>query len=178
MRTAARIAEFRFFLSPLFLISVVVFSTLYFIFQAYSLNHVLLNQTLLGNFPFFYKLSLFYQVITGYFYLIPGKYFFLTILTMFLVGANLALLVVTFKKSRKLGEMKLVLGGSNLLAIVSSGCPSCGLTALSVLGPSTGAFSFLFHDPKIQFITLGVLLLSFFLNLRQAMKKTDLCQTI
>lgn len=156
--------------SPIFLLSLLGFMLLYLTLQAYILNHTLLNQTLTGAYPLSYKFTLTFAVLTGYLNTLPPLYFWITLLTTLLIGANFAFALASFRRARSFGEMKFTVGGSSLLAVVSSGCPSCGLTALSLLGPSTGAFSFLLQDERLQVGVLGILALSLFYNAYQAIK--------
>ena len=157
-------------IKPSFIFLTLFFMLAYLLLQAYILNHSLINQTVSGAFSLSYKTTLLYYVGTGYLSSLPLQYLSVTLFTTLLVGLNLSLAVLTYQKARAMGEMKLTLGGSSLLAVVSSGCPSCGLTALSLLGPSTGAISFFLHDVRIQILIVGILLFSIVYNFRKLLK--------
>lgn len=139
----------------------------YLLLQAYILNLGLINQTIQGSFALSYKLTLLFYIFTGYLQTLPPFYMTMTIVTTFLVGVNMTLLLLSYMKARRFGEMKVTLGGSSLLAVVSSGCPSCGITALSILGPSSSAFSFLLRDTRLQFVVIGLLAFSIYYNLKK-----------
>ncbi len=162
-----RAALIRVLKTPSFFTYTLFFMGSYLALQAYILNFGLINQTIQGSFTLSYKFTLLFFIFTGYLQSLPLFYLITALLTTFLVGVNMTLLLLSYMKARSLGAMKITLGGSSLLAVVSSGCPSCGITALSVLGPSSSAFSFLLRDTRLQFIILALLILSIYYNLKK-----------
>lgn len=63
--------------------------------------------------------------------------------------------------------MKFSLGGVGVAALVSTGCPGCGLTLLSLLGPSTSVLAITLHSPLIQAAILAVLIFSVLYSLKR-----------
>lgn len=132
---------------------------IYLISQELLFNKDVLYQTALSNFPLSYKLHLSLDLLSGYFAMYPPLQLSFILVTAGLVGLNLTLAISLMQRMRKNGSMKMSLGGSSVLAVVSTGCPSCGLSVLSLLGPSSGFAAVLLHSTTAQFM-IGLLLLA------------------
>lgn len=139
----------------------------YLLIQIYFFNHSLISHTLLGNFPLAYKFHLSFDLITGYFFMFPLSQVFFTVAVALLVGLNLTLMIILMQKMKDSGNMKFSVGGVGIAALVSSGCPGCGLTLLSLLGPSTGILALTLHSPLIQGGILAMLIFSIIYSLRR-----------
>ncbi|HVZ58320.1 MAG TPA: hypothetical protein VG935_01015 [Patescibacteria group bacterium] len=157
------------FFSPLKdqkVIAIAAFLTIiYILIQVYGFNYRFITETLSGTFPFLYKAQVLGGLITGYFVMFPLLTTIFNLLAAILVGINLTLLIALTQKGRHTGEMKMTLGGSSLLAVVSAGCPSCGITLLSFLGPSSSVISFFLASPIVLLGILIILLASIIYNL-------------
>jgi len=154
------------------LLILLLLALVYYLLQVYLFNFALINHTLLGTFPLLYKLTLFSQLISGHIGMFPLTQGLFLIMTSVLVGANLMLLLLRLQKARQLGRLKVSVGGTSLLAVFSSGCPSCGLTVFSFLGPSSSVASSLLRNDFLQLGILGLLTLSVFLSLQSLQKIT------
>lgn len=170
MNRPALITGIRKMTTPSFLLTSIGFMILYLLLQAYITNHTLVHQTITGPFSLSYKVTLLYYTLTGYLEILPTSYLITTLVITFLLGISLALAVANYQKARSMGKMKMSFGGSSLVAVVSSGCSSCGLTVLSLLGPSTGAFAFFLSDVRVQFVIIGILLVSLLYNLKTLLR--------
>ncbi len=140
---------------------------LYLLLQIYFFNHSLISHTVLGNFPLEYKFHLSFDLITGYFVMLPLSQVFFTVAVALLVGLNLTLMIILMQRMKDSGTMKFSVGGVGIAALVSSGCPGCGLTLLSLLGPSTGILALTLHSPLMQAGILAILILSILYSLRR-----------
>ncbi len=83
-----------------------------------------------------------------------------TISTALLVGINLVLIISLTQQTKNSGGMRVSLGGTSIVALVSSGCPSCGITALSLLGPSSSFVGIFLHSLVIQVAVVVILVIS------------------
>jgi len=135
---------------------VCVFGTFYV-----ALTVALLNYRLFGSaLPFETKVSLFGTLFFGIFSAFSFQDTLLLFMNALLVGTNLLLIAKTFSFLKKQRSIRFTVGGASLIALVSTGCTSCGLSILSIVGLG-GAFSFLpFHGMELHVLSLGLLTLS------------------
>lgn len=145
-----------------FIMFLIIFASYTFL-QVYLFNYRLINQTVIGDYPLTYKIILFFQLIQGFWVSFPLKETVFTALTAILTGINLSLLISSIRRIRQNeGNLKMSFGGVGVLALASSGCPSCGITVLSVLGPASGPFSLLLHNIWIQGGIISLMLFSIY----------------
>ena len=93
--------------------------------------------------------------------------FVLSILSAIFVGINLMLLFRTLSVIEHKGKMHLSIGGATFISLVATGCASCGLSVISVLGLSASLSFFPFHGLLLHIGSLGLLLFSTWYMLRQ-----------
>ena len=74
----------------------------------------------------------------------------LLFLTAILTGINITLLALRLLVCAAGGKLRVMVGGSSLLAIVSSGCVACGLPVLSLLGLSGSIIYLPFQGDEIS----------------------------
>lgn len=153
--------------SRAFLATTLLLSCLYLLLQIFFFNHSIFSSTLLGDFPLEYKLKLSLNLISGYFVMFPLTEIIFNTLSALLVGLNLTLMFILMQRVRQSGRVKLSVGGAGVIALMSSGCPGCGLTLLSILGPSTGILAVRVHSLLFQIIILGILVFSAIYSLRK-----------
>lgn len=145
-----------------FWVKTLLFATLYLLFQIYFINYRLVLQTILGAFPIEYKLTILLQLAIGFWHTFPIKDVLITLTTALCIGGNISLLLTTYHRMKYRGDrVKMSLGGAGVLTFVSGGCPSCGITILSILGPATGSFSVFVHTTLIQTSIILILIGSF-----------------
>ena len=161
-------------LRPLFNRSVLLVTVgvgiLYLFLQIYAFNARLFLQTVLDPFPLSYKLILSLELIKGYFLMFPLSQLVFSLLTALLVGLNLSLVIALMQRVTRSNDLKVSFGGTSLIALVSTGCPSCGLTALSFLGPSSGLALVILHSLVAQGVIIGILFVSIFYSLKRLEK--------
>lgn len=161
--------SFKFFVIPTLLLAAV-----YLVSVIYLMNLGLVQDTLFGNHTISYKVSLMIALLGGMWTAMTGIGLVTLIIISLLTGANIALLVQRIKFLRSSGKLHLVVGGSSLLGIVGSGCASCGLPVLSLLG-ITGSLTFLpFNGDEISLISVLLLGVSLYFLLKS--KNKDSCE--
>lgn len=144
-----------------------VIAALYLLIQIYALNYRLVGQTLSGTFPFSYKFHVLTNLIQGYFVMFPPLEVFINLVTAVLVGFNLMLIIALAQKMKNSGNMKLTVGGTGLLTLAGAGCPTCGVTVLSFLGPSSSFVGVIMHSLVIQTAIVIILVLSVLHSLKR-----------
>jgi hypothetical protein len=149
------------------LLAISLISLLYFAFSTLILNYGLVYQTVAGNYPASYKLTLLFNLLEGAWTAFSGIDFLLLILTSALVGLNILLIAKTIIgiESGK-GKLSLTVGGSAILGIAVAGCSSCGFSVLSLLGLSASLSFIPFGGMGIHLLTIFLLSFSFFYALR------------
>lgn len=144
-------------LTPRFYLTFVGIVLLYILFQVYLFNFRLINGTIIGDFPISYKAVLLFQLSKGIFTAFPQQQLLFTFVTALLTGLNLTLIVHAYRKMKSQeGKVTLSFGGMGALSLAASGCPSCGITILSLLGPASSSFSFFLNN---IFVQMGIVLL-------------------
>jgi len=137
-------------------------SIVYLIVVTFLMNSSLLMTTFLGNFSIDYKFKIFISLLYGMWTSMSGIGFTLLIATAILTGINLSLLGRKLKNLKKQGNLKLVVGGSTLLGIIGSGCASCGLPVIALLGLS-GSIAYLpLGGMELSYLSVILLLFSLY----------------
>jgi hypothetical protein len=140
------------------------------------MNSSLLVTTLLGNYSINYKFNIFTSLFLGMWNSMSGTGFALLVISAILTGINLSLLVKKVKSLRSQGNLKVVVGGSTLIGIVSSGCASCGLPILALLGLSGSVAYLPFRGIELSSLSVILLLFSLY-HLIKANSKNE-CEII
>ena len=155
-------------LSPMVIIGSVITAVMYLGVSTLILNNRLVIETLTGSYPITHKLAVFRALLQGTTTLYsPFESGLLSLLGL-LFGINLILIM---KSLRQQGNWSFGLGTVGALA--ATGCASCGITALSFLGPSVSAGLLPFSGLPLQLLSLSLLLFSLFYNLS---RKTRFCR--
>lgn len=145
-------------------------SSMYYLIQVFLFHRILITQTLTDTYPLTYKVTLFIDLVRGYLTMFPLMHVSFILLSTVLVGLNLTLLIALIQRVKQSGKVKMSFGGMGVFALISTGCPSCGLTVLSFLGPSSGILAGVFHNPLAQTTMILLLGSSIFYSLRQLEK--------
>lgn len=144
--------------SPKVIIPTLSIASIYVIFVIYLMNGQLVRNTLLGDFPLSYKITLLVNLLGGMWTAMTGIGLFTLILTAVLTGVNLTLITQRISALRNSGNLHIVVGGSSLLGLVGSGCAACGLPLISLFG-LTGSLVYL-PLRGVELSYLAVILLS------------------
>lgn len=131
----------------------------YLILPGLLLNNLLIIETIFGSSDLSYKLSLISQILLGSLTMLEPLELLFLFLTAILLGINVALLIESITLLRREKSLTLALGGTGIVALVSTGCASCGISLLSILGISS---SFLpFHGLSLYVFSSALLFISF-----------------
>lgn len=141
------------------IIPTVIIAALYVIATIYLMNAGLVKDTIFGSYSLSYKWNLLVALLAGMWTAMSKLSLMLLVIVAVLTGANLTLVVQRVRAIRASGKMSVVVGGSSLLGIVGSGCASCGLPILALLGLSGAIFYLPFQGLELS--VLAVILLSF-----------------
>ncbi|EKD91468.1 MAG: hypothetical protein ACD_30C00005G0036 [uncultured bacterium] len=150
-----------------FLLTALSVSLFYILLNVYISNYQVINQAFLGDFTFEYRSALMFSLIQGLTTALSATSLIFLMIISVLTGLNSAMLI---KKVNKGGGVHLMFGGS-MLGTLGSGCVSCGLPLLGVLGMS-GSIAYLpFKGLEFSVLSAGLLLISFYLLLRNSKKE-------
>jgi len=120
----------------------IIIAVFYIVTTVYLMNASLVKDALFGIHSLNYKWNILIAFLVGMWTAMSGLSLFLLITVAILTGLNLMLTVERLRSMRSSGKMHLAIGGSSILGIVSSGCASCGLPILALLGLG-GAIAYL-----------------------------------
>lgn len=154
-----------------FIIPTIIIASFYIILTTYLMNFRIVVATLIGAFPFMYKVNLMMALFEGMWTAMNGTGLALLFVIAVLTGANITLLFKQLKILKHAKNLHLVVGGNTLLGIVGSGCAACGLPILSLLGLS-GSIAYLpLRGAEISYLAVILLSISFYLLLRSVFEK-------
>lgn len=149
------------------LIAVLLISLAYFAFSTLILNYTLVYETVFGDYPPSYKLTLIFNLLEGARTAFSKLDFALLIITSVLVGLNVLLIAKTIiKLEAQKGRLSLSVGGSAVLGIVVAGCSSCGFSVLSLLGLSASLTFIPFGGMGLHLVAIFLLLVSLIYSFR------------
>ncbi|MBI3232049.1 MAG: hypothetical protein HYZ51_03150 [Candidatus Doudnabacteria bacterium] len=150
-------------LSKKVLLASILIAVIYIILAVYLMNFSLVKDTIFGDFPLSYKFRLLIALLGGMRTAMTKFSLFLLVLTAVLTGINLTLLALRLSVMRGNGKLHVMVGGSSILAIVSSGCAVCGLPILALLGLSGSIIYLPFHGTEISVVAVMLLLMTLYL---------------
>lgn len=160
-----------------FIIPTLTIAVLYSLLTTYLMNVRLLKITLLGSFSLEYKLRLLIALLGGMWTAMSGFGLTMLIIVALLTGANLTLVAERIIRLRSFGKLHFVAGGSSLLGFIGSGCAACGLPILALLGLSGSVIYLPFRGMELSVISVGLLLLSFYLMVKNYPEK-EVCEVV
>lgn len=156
-------------LSPKVLLLSSIIAILYLVFSLYFINFRLVVETIIRQGFSSDTFVLLGLLLTGVTTLFRPYELVVMIVIGFLMGMNLRLIYNMFRQEG--GKISFGLGFAT--AVASTGCPSCGLTVLSFLGPSVSASLLPFNGLPLQLLSISLLLFSLIYNLN---RKTSFCR--
>lgn len=155
-----------------FIIPTVIIAALYVVATVYLMNAGLVKDTIFGSHSLSYKWSLLTALLAGMWTAMSGLSLFLLVVVAILTGANLTLVVQRLQTIRASGKMSLMVGGSSLIGIVGSGCASCGLPILALLGLSGAIFYLPFQGLELSVLAIVLLSISLYVLIKQSTRQT------
>lgn len=153
------------FKSKKFIVPALIITVCYVLLVTYLMNFQLTKDTVFGNYPVSYKWNILLALLQGLGTSMTKFALFLLILTAVLTGINLTLVTLRLSVLRKGGKLHLMVGGSSLISIVTSGCAMCGLPILGLLGLSGSLIYLPFHGTELSVIAVILLLITLYFML-------------
>lgn len=138
--------------------SILVIAVLYVMATIYLMNAGLVKDTVFGSHSLSYRWNLLIALLAGMWTAMSKLSLILLVVVAILTGTNLTLVVQQLRSIRASGKTSFMVGGSSLLGIVGSGCASCGLPILALLGLSGAIFYLPFQGLGLS--VLAIILLS------------------
>lgn len=156
------------------IVGTLLIAMLYVLISVYSTNWSLVETTLFGGNSFAYIRNILWFLLVGIGSSMSAGSIGLLVIIALLTGFNLMLLIQRFQSIKASGGVHLIAGGGSLLALVGSGCASCGLPLLALIGLS-GAVAYLpFGGMEVSFLALGLLMGSIIILLRSS-RMAEVC---
>lgn len=146
---------------PAFIIAI-----LYVVATVYLMNASLVSDALFGTHSMSYTWNILIALLVGMWTAMSGLSLFLLTTVAILTGLNLVLTVERLRSIRSSGKMHWAIGGSSILGIVGSGCASCGLPILALLGFGGAAAYLPFQGMELSFVAIALLLVSLYVLIR------------
>lgn len=156
------------------IISTAVIALFYVIATIYLMNINLVRDTVWGTYPLSYKWNLLIALMAGMWTAMSHLSLVFLVMLAVLTGANLTLTVQRLRTLRSTGRIHFAVGGSSLLGIIGSGCASCGLPILALLGLSGSAFYLPFRGLELSVIAIMLLLFSLYIIIKSN-KESETC---
>jgi len=140
----------------------VVIAFCYILLVSYLMNFSLIKNTVFEENNLSFKLKILFYTAEGIFTSMNAIGIAMLVITAILSGLNIALILQRISLLRKLNRFNFAISGGSFLGIVSSGCASCGLPVVSLIGLS-GSIVFLpFKGGELPYISISLLLLSLY----------------
>ena len=151
--------------SKKFIIPALLITLGYILLVTYLMNYQLTKNTVLGNYPISYKWDILVALLQGLGTSMTKLALLLLIITAILTGINLTLVTLRLAALRSGGKLHFMVGGSSLIAIVTSGCAMCGLPILGLLGLSGSLIYLPFQGTELSVIAVLLLLITLYFML-------------
>lgn len=156
-----------------FLFKVIIIASLYYLLFIFLNNYSLILTTFYSSFQLQAKVQLLFLLLLGSGNSMDLLNLFSLIIIAVLTGINFVLLFEKIQLLQASGSLKLIVGGSSILGIVSSGCASCGLPLLAFIGLG-GSLSILpFHGYEFSILSIIALTISAFVLFQK--RKQNIC---
>ncbi len=143
-----------------------IIAMLYVIAAVYLMNASLVQDALFGGHSLVYKRDILIALLVGMWTAMSGLSLFLLIIVAVLTGLNLMLTLERLRPIRSSGKMHWAIGGSSILGVVGSGCASCGLPILALLGFGGAAAYLPFQGMELSLVAIGFLSVSLYVLVR------------
>lgn len=132
----------------------------YVLLSVVFLNYKFLFATFTSSFQLSAKVSIFLSLAEGLWTSMSHGDFVLLLMNACFFGINMLLLGKTISLLEHQGKVRLSIGGATLISLVTTGCASCGLSLLSVLGVTTSlsllpAYNMAFHIGATAMLVLS-----------------------
>lgn len=133
------------------------------------INFLNIYSVLVTNYSIFTKTKLLVIFTWGSIWAISKQDLWFLLLISVLFGANFALVLEKIKFLRKQSNLQLTIG-SGIISIAATGCASCGLSIVSLVGLSSALAILPFGGIELYFLSIIILAASFIYNLNSIYK--------
>ncbi len=138
----------------------------YLAFVTLLMNRELVSETLNGSFSMTYKMRIVVSLLEGMWTSMSGWGLFLLITTSLLTGVNMSLLLRRLQAVKGFRRIDMATTGGSLLGVIGSGCATCGLPILPLVG-LTGLVAYLpLRGLEFSYLSIGILMLSTYFLIR------------
>ena len=141
-------------------------AVLYVIATVYLMNAGLVKDALFGVHSFDYRVGILIALLGGMWTAMSTFSLILLVTVATLTGLNLVLTLEQLRTIQSSGKMHLAIGGSSVLGIVGSGCASCGLPILALLGFGGAAAYLPFRGVELSFVAIILLSVSLYVLIK------------
>jgi hypothetical protein len=148
------------------IVPALIIAMLYVIATVYLMNASLVQDALFGAHSPSYRWNILIALLVGMWTAMSGLSLFLLTMVAILTGLNLVLTLERLRKVRSSGKMHWAIGGSSILGIVGSGCASCGLPILALLGFGGAAAYLPFQGVELSLVAIVLLSVSLYVLMR------------
>lgn len=129
------------------------------------INYKSYTSFLFNDYPLLAKTKIIFLIFAGTFQAMGVRDVFLLLIIAFLFGVNIALVINKITFLKKQGSVHLTFG-VGLLTLVATGCASCGLSLVSLVGLTGVLVALPFHGLELYILSFFILLTSLFYNLQ------------
>lgn len=152
------------------ILSTLVVAGVYIVATVYLMNAGLMWDALIGDHSWEYRWNLMTALLGGMWTAMTPFALALLVVVAVLTGLNMALVVRRLRQLRSSGSLSFAVGGSSFVGIVGSGCASCGLPVLALLGLGGAAAYLPFQGAELSVLAIGLLSFSLYLLLSDTSK--------
>ncbi len=154
-----------------FIILTTIIAAAYVVATIYLMNVSLVKDALFGAHALSYRWEILVALLGGMWTAMSRTSLTLLIAVALLTGINLTLVMRQMQLLRRMGSVRFVAGGGSLLGVVGSGCASCGLPVLALLGLGGAAAYLPFGGAELSAIAIVALSISLFVLIRNRSEK-------
>ncbi len=154
------------------IVPALIIAMLYVVTTVYLMNASLVKDALFGIHSMNYKWNILIALLAGMWTAMSGLSLFLLTTVATLTGLNLMLTFERLRSIRSSGKMHWAIGGSSILGIVGSGCASCGLPILALVGFGGAAVYLPFQGMELSLVAVLLLSVSLYVLIRGRAERT------
>ena len=149
------------------LLGVLLIALLYVLLSGILLSLTLISNILASGFALEYKVKFLFFLLTEFWQTLVPVDQILLFLNALLTGLNILLIAKTLSSLKHKGKIRFSVGGATIVTLITSGCASCGVSVVSILGISS-TLSFLpFHGMELHILATILLVVSLLYMMRQ-----------
>lgn len=152
-----------------FIVKSLFASSLYILASILTINYKSFLSFALSNYSIFGKIKVLFFILIGSFQALDSRDIALLIIVSVLFGLNLELVLRKIKFLASYGSLHITFG-TGLITLAATGCASCGLSLMSLVGLGGALAALPFHGLELYFVSIIILLASLWYNLDSLVK--------